>query len=299
MGDVGDDALDGAGLVFILGTGRCGSTLVQEVCSRHPEVAFVSNLEDRLGALGVTSRWNNPLYRRIPASWTGKGRARFAPSEGYGALGREVSPLLVAPLRDLTADDASPWIAARLRRFVGRRLEAQGRRTFVHKFTGWPRAGLLAAVFPSARFVHVVRDGRAVANSLVQMPWWTGYQGSRFGPLSADHQAEWEASGRSFPVLAGIEWKILVDAHDQACGRLPPGRWSQVRYEDLVASPREVLEPVLDVAGLAWTPEFEAGFARHRFDPGRRQAFRSDLDGRTLDLLEQSLGPHLTRLGYG
>ena len=33
---------------FVLGTGRCGSTLVHELVARHPDVGFLSNLEDRV-----------------------------------------------------------------------------------------------------------------------------------------------------------------------------------------------------------------------------------------------------------
>ncbi|MEY2426226.1 MAG: hypothetical protein QOI61_1798, partial [Actinomycetota bacterium] len=33
---------------FVLGTGRCGSTLVHELLARHHDVGFLSNIEDRL-----------------------------------------------------------------------------------------------------------------------------------------------------------------------------------------------------------------------------------------------------------
>ena len=65
--------------------------------------------------------------------------------------------------------------------------------------TGWPRAGFLHAVFPDARYVNVIRDGRAVANSWLQMDWWLGYRGPEhwhFGPLSDEHREVWERSGR-------------------------------------------------------------------------------------------------------
>ena len=34
--------------LFVLGTGRCGSTLVEEVLARHPDSGFVSNLEEAI-----------------------------------------------------------------------------------------------------------------------------------------------------------------------------------------------------------------------------------------------------------
>ena len=285
-------------IVFILGTGRCGSTLVEELCCRHPAVAFVSNLEDRAGALRTTGRFNNALYRRVPDTWTAKGRLRFAPSEGYRALDREVSPILSDPIRDLTAADATPWLTRRLRRFVESRMELQNRTVFLHKFTGWPRAGLLAAVFPEARFVHLVRDGRAVANSLVQMPWWGGRHGPRFGPLPAPYEREWQASGRSFTLLAGIEWKLLIDAHAAAERELGAERWTTLRYEDLLADPRRTLGTMLDVAGLRWTEAFDRAVGLDRLSGARRDAFRTDLGPDDLAALEASLRGHLAMFGY-
>ncbi|MDP9298431.1 MAG: sulfotransferase, partial [Actinomycetota bacterium] len=195
---------------FVLGTGRCGSTLVHELVARHPDVGFLSNLEDRVPLPAAAGRWNNELYRRVPEPLTRKGRLRFAPSEGYRALERVGSPALTAPVRDLLAEDVTPWLDARLHRFFEDRAHAQHKPLFLHKFTGWPRSGLLGRVFPEAKFVHVLRDGRAVANSFLQMPWWRGYAGPSgwgWGPLPATYAAEWESSGRSFAVLAGIQWK--------------------------------------------------------------------------------------------
>ena len=76
--------------VFVLGTGRCGSTLVHEVLARHEGTGFVTNLDDL--KLARSSAWQNRLWRRLPAEVTRKGGARFAPSEGYRVLAREVEP---------------------------------------------------------------------------------------------------------------------------------------------------------------------------------------------------------------
>lgn len=286
---------------FVLGTGRCGSTLLHEVLARHPDVGFLSNVEDRAPLPPVAGRFNNDLYRLVPPVLTRKGRVRFAPSEGYRALERSVSPLVSAPPRDLVAEDVTPWLDARMRRFFGTRAQAQGRPLFLHKFTGWPRARFLARIFPEARFVHVVRDGRAVANSFLQMPWWRGHEGPEawgWGPLPAGYAAEWEASGRSFALLAGLEWKLLMDAFEQARAEIPAERWLEIRYEDFVASPREVTATALEFLGRDWDPAFERGFARTRIEPGRTDAYRGDLGIRDVALLDASLRDHLARYGY-
>lgn len=286
---------------FVLGTGRCGSTLVHEVLARHPAMGFLSNLEDRLPLPAAAGRWNNTLYRRVPARFTQKGRLRFAPSEGYRALDRAVSPILSTPQRDLRAEDVTPWLERRTRRFFEERADAQGRPVFLHKFTGWPRSGFLGRIFPEGRFVHVVRDGRAVANSFLQMPWWRGYAGPDawgWGPLPEAYAAEWAASERSFALLAGIEWKLLIDAFEDAKAALAPDRWLELRYEDFVAAPREHAAAILSFLDLEWDPVFEQGFSRYVFETGRTDAFRADLGMRDVAALNDSLAGHLARYGY-
>ena len=286
--------------VFVLGTGRCGSSLVHEVIARHPGVGFLANIDDRArGQLPVG--WVAPLYRRLPTRFTQKGRIRLAPSEGYRILDAAVSPAISAPTRDLVADDATPWLSGRFRSFFERQARTQGAETFVHKFTGWPRARFIDTVFPSARFVHVIRDGRAVANSLLQMPWWQGYRGPAawgWGPLPERYEKEWEAADRSFPVLAAIQWKILIDAFDEARQEIPADRWLDLRFEDFLDDPEGQTRELLRFMGLTWTDAFGRNFRHHGFDTTRQDAFRRDLRPADVEQIEGVLGEQLERLGY-
>lgn len=285
--------------VFVLGTGRCGSTLLHEILARHELTGFVTNLDDR--GLVRSSRRHNELWRRLPSGVTEKGRVRFAPSEGYRVISREVSPLVVDPFRDLTAADATPWLRERLERFVEDRASSVGSPVFLHKFTGWPRHGLLDAVFPDATYVHVVRDGRAVANSWLQMPWWRGHLGPsqwHFGPLPAHLQQIWEEYDRSFVVLAGLAWRLLVDAYTAAEVTARPGSWLNIRYEDLVSDPRHALEQVLDHLDLPWTSSFEHALGRYRVGPQRTDSYRRDLAAEDVRSLDTVLNEGLARYGY-
>jgi omega-hydroxy-beta-dihydromenaquinone-9 sulfotransferase len=295
------DATGASRFVFVLGTGRCGSTLVEEVLCRHPSVGFVSNLEDRFNLPVTAGRWNGSLYRRLPAAVTQKSRVRYAPSEAYRVLSREVSPLLTSPPRDLVAGDVTPWLENRFRAFFTTRAAVQGTDTFLHKFTGWPRSGFIRGVFPSARFIHVVRDGRAVANSWLQMPWWLGYEGPdhwQWGPLPADLAAEWQDSGESFVVLAGLLWKMLIDAFDMARKEIPAADWLEVRYEDVAANPRSTFAKMLEFCGLPWNAEFERGFERHAFTASRSDAFRRDLGAPDVERLSRILASPLAARRY-
>jgi Sulfotransferase family len=300
-------------LVFFIGTGRCGSTPIVEVVSRHRDVGFVSNFDDKLSFMNMAGRWNNSLHRlsaprdprmrpfRDRRKLLEVGRFRIAPSEGWSILDRQVAPVISTPVRDLVAGDCTPWLKGRLKGFFERRMATQNRPVFVHHLTGWPRTGLLHAAFPDARFVEVVRDGRAVANSWLQMGWWQGYRGPaawHLGPLPPAYAEEWVASGRSFVTLAGLGWKILIDAFEVARSQIPPSQWLQVRYEDVVAEPRKHIADIVDFSGLTWTDDFERAFAQYPFEASRIDGFRRDLDPASVALLEHSLAATLHSLGY-
>jgi Sulfotransferase family len=271
-----------ARLLFVLGTGRCGSTLLEQILARHPDIGWVSDLPRGLARAGRALR----LPRR---------------SETYDLLGQEVSPMLVDPFRDLTADDAAPWLERRLRRFFEERARHENRPVFMYKFTGWPRARLLAEVFPEARFVHVVRDGRSVANSYVQIRWWQGYRGVpgwTFGHLSEQETRQWEATNYSWPYLAGLEWQRLMTAFEAARAEIGPERWLDLRYEDLVARPAEETTAVLRFVGLDPWEGLERELARLGVTAGRADAFRDELRDEDVALLDSLLAPTLERWGY-
>lgn len=286
---------------FVLGTGRCGSTLAQELLCLHPEVGFLSNVEDRFRRSPVPTRASGPLYRRLPPSLGVKGRARFYPSEGYPLLRRQVSPLVAEPSRDLVAEDAMPWLAERFRRVFEGLAESSGAPVFVHKFTGWPRARFIDACLEGVRYVHVVRDGRAVASSLLQVGWFRGHLGPEgwgFGPLPPHHQESWERSGRSFAVLAGIWWLLLLDAFDAARAEIGDDRWLELRYEDVLAHPHDELGRAAGLLGLSPSPAFDRALAARELRGGRADAWRAELGPAAAAQLDALLGERLGALGY-
>ena len=89
--------MSSARLLFVVGTGRCGSTLLAQILAAHPDIGWISALPEPLGRVAKSLR----LEPR--------------PSEAYDLLREQVSPMLVDPFRDLTANDAAPWLERRLR----------------------------------------------------------------------------------------------------------------------------------------------------------------------------------------
>lgn len=287
--------------IFVIGTGRCGSTLTEEILCQHPAVGFISKLDDRLQLPTRATRFNSRLYRRLPAAVANSRLGQLVPSEAYRSLDRSVSPILSSPFRDLDAKDASPWLSDRLETFFTERAAAQNVSTFLHKFTGWPRAAFLHKVFPTARFIHVIRDGRAVANSWLQMPWWLGYGGPerwQWGPLPPELAAEWNDGDRSFALLAALLWRMLVESYDHARAAVPDDAWLEIRYEDIAAEPHDAFSAMLRFAGLKWCDEFERGLSRHPLKTSRIDAFRKDLDPGEVARMTRAIAPALEAHGY-
>ncbi len=282
--------------VFIIGSGRNGSTLLHEMLSRHEEVSWLSSLCDRYPDDPSRNRW---LLRAV--SLPGVGRLlwrRFPPDECYSFWNRSF-PGFATPCRDLTAEDVSPVSRERIRAATWS-ATLPSRPRLVVKLTGWPRARFLNEIFEDALFVHLVRDGRAVANSLLQVGWWRGWGGPgqwRFGPLSREDAELWEESGRSFVVLAGLQWRRLMEAARVCEERIADSRWLEVRYESLCDRPVESVDRILAFAGLSESRSV-ARTVGSRQIVSRNRRWREELSGGQQDALERVLRPELDRLGY-
>lgn len=282
--------------IFIVGTGRCGSTILHQIFAQHPQVAFLSRLcqFDHTGA--DYNRWamrllDVPVLGRLV-------RRRLWPVEPY-AFWEHHARGLSEPCRDLDASDVRPETKQHLRRILASMLTKKRQRMLV-KFTGWPRLGYLAEIFPDARFVHIIRDGRSVANSLLEVDFWDGYRGPtqwRRGELTRDQKAAWERSGRSFVTLAGIEWKILMDAFETAKRRIDPAQYLEVRYEHFAADPIALCRQILDFCNLERSPSFERTVAGI---PIRSTNFKwkEQLTAEQQQLLNDCLHDYLIRYGY-
>lgn len=159
-------------------------------------------------------------------------------------------------------------------------------------------AASLARLLPEARFVHVIRDGRAVAASIMPLDW---------GPNDITSAARL--------------WAARLGICLGAVQRLGPERACTVRYEDLVQSPERTLGQLRDFLDLPSMPDAapgdggvfaspEGGYQLHAYtarqhalvrrppDPSRADAWRDELTARQVEAFEAVTGELLAYFGY-
>jgi hypothetical protein len=140
----------------------------------------------------------------------------LAGTNGYKQMGTPVDLLRARLLASLPIGYADA-----IRRVYALYSERRGKRRYGDKTPAYVLAiDRLSALFPEAVFLHIIRDGRDVAMSFVDGGW-------------ADDFGQ-----------AILYWKLQVSRGRASGRRLAPGRYVEVRYEDLVADPAVALSDV-------------------------------------------------------
>jgi hypothetical protein len=112
--------------------------------------------------------------------------------------------------------------------------------------------GPLGELFPDARFLHVIRDGRDVVSSLVTMDWVNPLTGRKW-----DYVQNVASAARY--------WRdVIVRARQQAAQPALAGRVLEVRYEALVTDTEATLRRVLEFVGEPWDEALLAYHLRSR-----------------------------------
>ena len=132
--------------IFVGGEGRSGTTLLRVMLDAHPAIAC-----------GPESHFLvDPEFEKFHRHFRGTWWKR---AEGYGYAAPDVD--------DLFRDFARNWFETYMRR--------QGKRRWADKTPQTIRIlPYLWELFPTAKFVHMIRDGRDVCASIVPQRWGPG-----------------------------------------------------------------------------------------------------------------------------
>jgi len=157
------------------------------------------------------------------------------------------------------------------------------------------RIEYLQAIFPDALFIHVLRDGRAVVHSILEMIEREPER--KAVPMGAFCKPpNWRDYLREDPVeQAALQWREIVRyvlSKREGLG----GHYHEYRYEDLCRDPRGVLGQAFAFAGLRADAEVLARLPEQL--PLKNFKWRQDLDQTQIETMERIQSPLLRQLGY-
>ncbi|HMC89473.1 MAG TPA: sulfotransferase [Gemmataceae bacterium] len=272
--------------VFIVGCPRSGTTLLQRMVDAHRQIAITPE-----------THWIAPYFVRrkglTPEGWvTPKLIRKLLAHPKFSRLG--IGHLDLKKLLKVGGPVSYGRFVSGIYDLYGR---AQGKHLVGDKTPGYARAiGILHHLWPGAKFVHLIRDGRDVCLSALE---WR-----RPGKLLS-RLAIW---GEDRVVAAALWWEWHVRLGRQAGNTLPRHQYHEIRYESLVARPAEecaTLCAFLDV------PYDEAMLRFHEKRPRSDQAdhpwmpilaelrdWRSQMPAENVERFEAAAGALLAELGY-
>jgi sulfotransferase family protein len=267
---------------FIVGSGRSGTTLLRLMLGQHPDLAIPPE-----SYFPISMRYREPRYR----SGGGFDLDRYADDLLRNVRFRDWE-LEESTVRERLAGLRSIDWAEAIRRTFELYAEREGKPRYGDK-TPWfiLRIEELSALFPEARFVHLIRDGRDVSLSIREMSW-----GPSRTPALAEFWAKRIRTGRRAGLAVG------------------PERYMELRYEDLVDQPaRELVrvcafleldfrEAMLDYADRAPSAVLSREREQHRnlAKPVTRglRNWRREMHLADVEVFEAVAGAELSAYGY-
>lgn len=254
--------------IFLGGCERSGTTLLRVILDAHsnvhcgPEAKIIAKT---IPAWVNQRKTNTKLLREY---------YRFT-DERIDALYRNI--ILTAISRDHTTD--TPWIA-----------EKSPQNVFYYSY--------IRELFPQSPIINMVRDGRDVVASLLEMDW----RNDQGKPLEFTVNIE----------AACERWLTAVNANASFQMSSVAAPYLQIRYEDLVSEPRAVITEVLALLGERWEDclldfhsvdrelgdESSATSVQNSISDNRIGRWKSTFKEQDKRLLNNTLETALQQLGY-
>lgn len=218
---------------ILLGSGRSGTTLFRNILDSHPDLCvtheahFIAPLATRRGRYEAPSGFDVTAF--VDDLYDNPNFIRQGLDRGVVA--------------DALRSASVAGYADAVRVVFSVHATAEGKTLYGDKTPGYvTQIRQLAALFPEAKFLHIVRDGRDVA-------------------LAYLDRREW---GPSTMADAALYWSSRVSRGREAGEALAGGRYQEFRYEDMVDDPRRAAVDLCAFIGI----EFHEAMLDHHLRAG-------------------------------
>jgi len=236
--------------IFLVGCVRSGTTLLRLMLDHHPDIAFDHEFEYAIDLIRPDGRYPSLdkfySYLELHRIFLDSGRTIDR--------GLDFPELVDSFLRQKRDEAGKELVGATIHYSYERVLN----------------------IWPDARFIHIVRDGRDVSLS-IEAYGWTG---------NAYSASDW--------------WIEAERSWDNLCRDVPADRRVEVRFEELIEKPEEALTTICDFLGLDYSPEMLTYPLHSTYaPPSRRRVERwRASDPETIALIESRAGAMLAKRKY-
>ena len=291
--------------LFVLGHWRSGTTLLHELLSLDPRHAFPTTYDcfapnHFLSTRSFITRWfrflmpeQRPMDNML-AGWDQPQEEEFALlNMGVPTIYRTTAfpnhgPVDLDSLdfQGFTEAEIADWKAAYMW-FLQRLFFREQRPLVLKSPPHLGRVRTLIDLFPTARFVHIVRDPTAVFPSAMRL--W---------------KSLFETQSVQVPNHEGLEefvysvFSRLYDAFERDRLLIPPAQYTEVHYEKLAENPVESMQQIYDDLGITDFSEALPGVQAYLDSRQGYQTNRYDLDARTRGRIKSRWASYIDRYGY-
>jgi Sulfotransferase family len=265
--------------LLLLGVSRSGTTLLRVVLDRSAGIA----IPDESFFVPLLARRHG---RRIRAEAFLDDLRRLPTVAAWGLSADDVAPRIADGM------DTGDAIAAIFETYA----EREGKPRWGDKTPMYMRhLSLLERLFPTAQYVHLIRDGRDAATSFLQMPTGT-------------YTRTW--AHPDTPAEFACLWRTEVADARELGRRVGAERYLEVRYEELASEPERVVREICDFAALPFAPSMleyvgsvDVSAKPHQqrllqAPTARVRDWRTELTGEDVRAFERVAGDLLAELGY-
>ena len=270
--------------ILIIGAPGSGTTLLYQTLCSHRDLAYITHnmlragirkhgrlVGDRRKALFILQ---NLIHRDPASNLPHEADAFWMTYFGY--------------YNYMTENDYSEEMAAYFKKKIVTVQNLWRRTRFVNKnLQNCFRVRLLNSIFPDVKFIHIIRDGRAVAFSILNK--------KEIGATSPillvgfkDILGEKYQPERSELYNYGLAWAEYVRKAREA-STVAQGRYYEMRYENLVTEPYDELRKIVDFCELDWYSKFEEKIPptqnmNEKWKQKASKKQRTDMEESTFDL---------------
>ena len=192
---------------FIVGAERSGTTLLRLILGHHPEITPCNEFDYAVAELP----WEDADHWPDADAY----RAWVVNDRRYKLSGCEI--------------DQSTDFPGQIRSFLGQARKRPEQTLFgavVHR-----KFHHLVRIWPQAKYIHLVRDPRNVAASVMKMGWaGTAWHGPD-------------------------EWFRVERCWDLLRAKISPSSFIEIRYEDFIAEPEQTVKEICGFLGVDYEPD--------------------------------------------